>query len=616
MLGLGKKKKAEGYKDTPDDLIEKSYKDIKEVVDGIFSNTESLRKEMTHRLNEYRNKVWKDSELEGNESQISFNFLFAIVSTISALVTDSKPKARIIPEFPFFNGVISEAYNRNLDYLWDALELQDEVYKTVVWSLIAKLGICEVGYCKGQGKYGMYYDIIDPRDFFIAPGYDDIWKAPFCGYRQDVPISKVKELFPDAELDADVFYNVDKDNKAVDEQLKYTDAKDNFFKSKAGRIRWYKVWMRTDELLTKDGDDKIKAFPNGVTVYFTENKYLGLIENEYLHNLPPFVSLGDYYNPGMFDSIGEGDQISSITKEINVQLQAMMDRAKRENDAPMVADVDMLGDVIEQIKTDRQTGESGQIYAYSSANSQSGRPPISQMYPAEQGATAWTIVSSFKGIIEYISGFTDILRGEAQKSERQSAVEVSILSEASSVRIRPKIRSLESFIKRVTYLYVCLMQQYWLDDHWIYTKTDDGEEYHNFSSTRLSMQEMIIPKEELEGIEERMEMGLDPETAQQKQAYDDYTRFMEWADGETLAPDSPAMFPFEIEVQADSSLPLDKQSKANLFLRLYAMKAVDRQALLESLEIPNSAEINKRMGQMDKAAKTMQSMKGQEAKNV
>ena len=128
---------------------------------------------------------------------------------------------------------------------------------------------------------------------------------------------------------------------------------------------------------------------------------------------------------------------------------------------------------------------------------------------------------------------------------------------------------------------------------------------------------MIIPEEDLEDMEMRMDIGLDPKSAEQKQAYDDYKRFTEWADGEDLKPDSPTMFPFEIEVQADSSLPLDKQSKANLFLRLYSMKGVDRRALLETLEIPNAEEILKRMDNVDKKAKTMQTMnKGQEAKNV
>jgi len=47
------------------------------------------------------------------------------------------------------------------------------------------------------------------------------------------------------------------------------------------------------------------------------------------------------------------------------------------------------------------------------------------------------------------------------------------------------------------------------------------------------------------------------------------------------------------------------------------MKGVDRRALLETLEIPNAEEILKRMDNVDKKAKTMQTMnKGQEAKNV
>lgn len=600
---LGKKKSKSGpdfYPKAPESLIRDSHPELKRVVDSIFDNTKSLREEMTKRLNEYRNKIWDDDELEKHRSKISFNFLFAIVSTIAALVTDSKPKARVVPEFPFFNGVISEAYNRNLDYIWDALEVQDKLYKIEIWSLVAKLGIAEVGYKKGEGKYGLYMDIIDPRDFFIAPGYDDIWDAPFCGVRENVPVSVVKELFPDSDLEAEVFFNVDKDNKAKDEELKYTDAKESFMYSKAGMIRMYRVWMRTDEILDKE-DEGVRPFPNGIMVYYTDDQYLGMKECEYSHGRAPFISLGDYYNPGMFDSIGEGDQISAITKEINLQLQAMMERAKRASDQPLLADSSQLGDAIEQIKLDRKAGKTGQIYSYDSTMSNTGRPPVVDFYPNETDATSWTIVSSFKGIIEYILGYTDMLRGETGKSERQSAVEVSILSEASSVRIRPKIRSLERFIKRLSFLFISLMQQYWIGDHWMYSKTDKGDEYFNFSSSREAMRKMIIDDETIRMMEEAIEHDLADEFSEADHAaYKDYLRFVEWANEQEYNPNDGVMFPFEIEVQADSSLPLDKQSKANLFLRLYAMKAVDREALLDALEIQNKDEIIKRMGKLDK----------------
>jgi len=613
MLGLGKKKKKdkiEDYNKTPEKLIEDSWSELKLVVDRNMEATKDRREEMTSRLNEYRNKVWKEDDLQPGDSRISFNILFAIVSTIAALLTDSKPKARVVPLFPYLSNAVADAYNRNLDYVWEKLELQDLIFKTVTWALITSKGIAEIGYCKGEGTFGLYYDLIDPRDFFIAPGYEDLWEAPYCGVKESVPVAKVKALFPDAEIDSDIFFSVDSDNKAIDETVKYTDATDSFMYQKAGKITWYKVWMRTDELLVKDEDaNDIKAFPNGIMVYYTANQYLGYKENEYLHNKPPFVDLGDYYNPGMFDSISEGDQIHGITKEINIQMQAMMKRARRQTDPSTLVDLDQInGEDFETIKQDYQAGKVGQMYGFSPSRSTTSRNAVQDFLPKETDDTSWQIVSSFKATAEYILGYTEMLRGEATKTERQSAVEVSILSEASSIRIRPKIRALERFIKRMTYLYVCLMQQYWIgDDHWMYTKTETGEEYYNFKGAKSDIQKMIISDETLkEGIE-ALETNADFSdvlSEGQLQEYNDYERFAKWAEG--TASDGPVMFPFEIEIESDSTLPLDKQSRAQLALRLYSMKAIDREALLDTIEFKNKDEILARMAKLDKQASTAQ----------
>lgn len=617
-----KKKKLKEYDKTPEELIKDSHANLKKVVDSVFESTKVRRTEMTNRLNEYRNKVWDTDKLESGDSQISFNFLFAVVSTIAGLLTDSKPQAKMIPRFPYLYGAVSDTYNRNIEYVWDELELQDLLYKTCIWAEVTGLGIAEVGYSKGEGAYGLYYEIIDPRDFFIAPGYEDIKDAPFCGVKETVPVSKVKALFPDADIDANVFFSTDGDNKAIDEQLKYSEAVENFVYADAGRVQWYRVWMKTDELLEKDDEDNdIKIFPNGIMVYYTNDKYLGFVEYEYSHGLPPFVALTDYYNPGMFDSIGEGDQIWGITKEINIQMQAMMKRARRQSDPSKLIDTAQCPD-IEQIKQDEQAGKFGQTYAYDSSRTPSGKPVVEHLLPKEGDSTSWQIISSFKGIIEYVLGYTDMLRGETGKSERQSAVEVSILSEASSVRIRPKIRNLEKFIKRMTYQYVCLMQQYWIGDHWMSLENEEGQEYYNFSSSKQGMRKMLIEDSVLQQAaelsEEELEMTLNEDEMRQ---YDDFMRFKTWADGEDEDEDNPKgmMFPFEIVVESDSTLPLDRQSRAQLMLRLYAMKAVDREALLTALEIPNKDEIMKRMAKLDKQGakpKPQQMKKSQEAPNV
>jgi hypothetical protein len=59
---------------------------------------------------------------------------------------------------------------------------------------------------------------------------------------------------------------------------------------------------------------------------------------------------------------------------------------------------------------------------------------------------------------------------------------------------------------------------------------------------------------------------------------------------------------FEIEVQTNSTLPMDRQSLANLSINLFQMKAIDRTALFEMLRFPKGEEIAKRMDMAEQMA--------------
>jgi len=61
---------------------------------------------------------------------------------------------------------------------------------------------------------------------------------------------------------------------------------------------------------------------------------------------------------------------------------------------------------------------------------------------------------------------------------------------------------------------------------------------------------------------------------------------------------------FDLEVQTNSTLPMDRQSLANLMLRLFELKGVDAEALLEILRIPKGKEIVQRMTQQQQAEQT------------
>ena len=72
----------------------------------------------------------------------------------------------------------------------------------------------------------------------------------------------------------------------------------------------------------------------------------------------------------------------------------------------------------------------------------------------------------------------------------------------------------------------------------------------------------------------------------------------------------PVYIKFDIQVDTNSTLPLDKQSLANIILRLAEIRVapdgvVDRKTILDTVGIPNADEIDARMNEQMKQMMAM-----------
>jgi hypothetical protein len=141
----------------------------------------------------------------------------------------------------------------------------------------------------------------------------------------------------------------------------------------------------------------------------------------------------------------------------------------------------------------------------------------------------------------------------------------------------------------------------------------DGVAYSTYGNSKAQADDLMKPKEPMPSSEKgenwlalKREKGLPlsehEEAAWQRyeQEWNDYNKFLEYfADEGDL---DPIYVDFEIQVQTDSMLPMDKQGRANLFLRLHQQKAIDNQALLEELDVAGAQEIVQRMQQQEMQA--------------
>lgn len=70
---------------------------------------------------------------------------------------------------------------------------------------------------------------------------------------------------------------------------------------------------------------------------------------------------------------------------------------------------------------------------------------------------------------------------------------------------------------------------------------------------------------------------------------------------------------FDIEIDTNSTLPMDQQSKANMMMKLASLQLtpnspIDRKALLDVLQVPEGNEIDSRMNELVKMKQQMASM--------
>lgn len=573
----------------------KDWKKLKDVVDNIFKQTETARDTMERHYNMFLGKVWDDEKLTDEDSKIVVNMLFAIVQTQAPLLTDNNPIPTVIPKHDYMENV-ALMYNDGIKYLWDTMEMQQKTLEALIYAMTKKIGIFKI-YYEPENNKGICCEVVDPANFFIAPGYDDIWEAPFCGVKEKKPLSWIRKRFPkvkDLEPESSIF-----DDREGERAIKYQEA--NSWELDVRYATVYEVYIRNDSYKAdydEFSDEEIeKDSPYGKYVYFTTDKFLGEESATDKHSLPPYVSVKDYVDPSGFLGIDEVDQTEGLLKEINLLYQSMVRYAHQYMNPSYEYDVTQS---VDKDDIQERLMKGGQIFSKRSDGSNT--PLLRPVLEAMQNPMVSNLFMLLPQVYEEVSGITDVAKGEAGKKQRQSASEIAILLESSHARIRQKVRNLEHSLKRISYLMVKLMQQYYTEPQMIHNRSqeDNGFVYSSISNTNARARHMIAP-------EDTVLRGQQAETGKRKrnqmepgewQAYQDYKNFVE-AYGEK----DPVYFDFEVQIDTNSTLPLDKQTLANVVIRLAQMKMVDREAVLETLKFPNRQDIIERMNVKEEQAK-------------
>jgi hypothetical protein len=590
-------------------MANERHQKMKALVDRIMETTKPERDQMDRYLKRFKGEWWNEKQLDPEDSRIFVNYVFSTVMTIAPHLTANRLQWSAKSRLPFFQNYIN-GWKMSADYMWDKEELDFKLLDAVLDSLIMKLGIWKIYFDPAKetgGEVGV--DMVDPRDFFIAPGYNDIWETPFCGTKERKPLSWIRENFQKRGKEV----KPDKGWSPTTENLEAFEFHDMF-------ANFYTVWFKDDTaesvMLEVEGEEPKKEkqpkFPYGHLAYFTDDVWLEDKPYEYKHGKPPYVVLYDYRIPHQFIGGGEVDQIERLNESLNRNLQLVDRFAAFYSDPPQFMDGN-CGIDIDQYKKEYKRG--GGVFSYNALSSNQESPVV--IPPSKSLNRAVVEEISFIGkAIEEVTGVVDINKGQVGKSQRQSATEIGSLMEAAMTRTRQRVGNLEHFLKRAYYLILSLQMQFYTEPRYFsYRNPDMGNalNWDTISNLKMGAARMVGPMRPQEGNPESQSGA---EGAESEMDQKDFEAFVEYT--KELGDMDPVYAAFDLEVQTTTTLPLDQQSLANLYLRLLQMAAQNPvigmpmwKAALRNLRIPGYKEIIDEMQELfDKQGKPPEEVPG------
>lgn len=579
-------------KETPGELPEE-HKRIRAAFDHVYNSEEykTRRKNFERWLKRYGGELWPD-DLNRHESKIQVNFIFANIQSMCPLLTDNRPIWHMRARDPMYQNM-ANIYGKALEYLWDVLEMDNNIFLVEKDALLYGTGILKTFWNVEEDE--VETEVIDPATFVIAPGYDDIWKSAWCGEKVRKPLTWFKMNYPDK------FDQVKPEEE--DPQQQYAQ---HLFDLEKKTATVYQIWVRDPTIeeyfeeispeFDSDGTEvkpatkekkTRKKYPNGRLIIMTKDVVLKDEEAPFKHGVAPYSAFYDYRVPHKFWGMGEPLHIEYLHKEYNVQLQAAVKHARLTENPNYI--IDSSSGLDEEAVKD-EFPQGGNMWSASMVNDM----PIKAIEMGTLERTHMELLRLLPWAMEEVSGVTKLSKGEPSKKERQSASEVSILIESSYTRTRQKVRLLEWGVKRAAYQQLCLMQQYYDGARYFsYKEGNDEGTGLNFGLVGNSPN-MLMESNTPEQISEEKDgeyaarLGTDKEYQQTKQLIQEVYHDVD-----------PIYFKFDIEIQTNSTLPMDKQSLANLMLRLAEIQVgpnsiIDAEAVLKQLQIPDREAIEAR----------------------
>jgi hypothetical protein len=571
------------------DLRERAKNARSEVFDRMDTNSDFY---------EAQGKQWGNKSYPTYRAKIEDNRCFSNVESALPIITDNRPKAELVPSHPDDTIAVKDLKDA-FDAKWedldldlmvtlsekDALVLSEGYWK--VWfdpSLLGGVGDLNVSQVSPRNIYpdpyskhpllkDAYYIIYSApvsisRLLLQYPHKADAIKKEFAGKSPD-PASKdnrgqseyaetahdvgdtpsttlwnsTKALAQDQKL---TFNEVWVDDQTAEEHapdyIVYLDDKsavektDESWQSAIQSGREYDIFAAKDlpKIDLEDGTKYYRKYPNGRIIAWIGNTILRDEPSPYEHGRCPYVRFFRYTVPDKNYFFGEIDQIIPLQEELNKRKSQAIDLLN------LVVNPPMLVYAGSGIDINKVTNRPGLILPTNVPVDQAAKWLQMPNVPSEM----FVQMSTINQDIDTVSGIHDVTQGR-NPSGITAGIAIESLQEAAQTRLRLASRYLEYSIKHAAELMVSIIWQYYKEPRMIRQKSSNGWTYKtvNFANS------------ELQG-------------------------------------DMPA-----VKIQAGSTMQTNKAVLKQQGITLYQIGAIDRRAILELFDYPDTESIIGRMGE-------------------
>ena len=504
----------------------------------------------------WRGEHWTQKAPRFRSQPVS-NFIFSLVETEIAWLTELRHRIVIDPVGPEDAGIARDLEKLLTEYLWSECQVPRRLKRMYRSALIRGRGFLKVSWdpqrLSAFGTPGeVAVDYVPWSEIFLDPAAHDLEEARYICQVRRVPISELAARFPERAIYLKPSGGVsDIGAVAVTDPTLPTYTETTPLPYQRGTVEVVEVWIREDSpQLQKEMGERPEEHPAWVQRLPRRGRLIIIAGDVLLvDQVPPyivrreadvfpFVSMTAYEDDQNVWDLSEVSQIESPQRVLNMLEARMVDWARQVANTPWIKDTNS------GVKAEDLTNEEGLVITKNPGTEVRRDPP--PPFPA----FVFQLYLQVMRNMEIITGMHDVTQGRRPVGITAASA-IAQLREAAQARLRDKARHAEAAVERLAQLMLNRVLQFYVPGRMVRLLGEGGHaEWRQINPLQIQL-----------GVDLRLIPG--------------------------------------------TGLEMNEALRLQMARELFQVQAIDRQALLEATNWPDKEAVLARMRQAEQEQRMM-----------